>query len=371
MANRRCTQCGKEVLEGKRFCGGCGQAMTVPVSPSVADQAVEACQQCGTALVSGKRFCKQCGHPVGEPISVAEPVVAAGAVVGSEPAIPVCARCGATLVPGKRFCRQCGCTIDAVGSPAPAMPEAASLPVSSAAVPEPTSHSTPRWESTEESSPVSSRIAAEYDSGAASPTPRGASFAPVRVSIGISAVVLVMAGCIGAWYFYHHRTASVASAAVPTGQNQVAGSIAHLEQPAKPSASTDEPSALNPPQSKPAPGASPSVTTRSAAGSPVARQVTQAVARQPEPLPLVAPPPSPPAPAAQRSEMLHYQGPPVPYHGQVVFDHLPQARLKFKFDHQAWMLSIKPYPDGTKRVTLTSLLPGNQTNCDLGWEIVE
>jgi hypothetical protein len=76
-------------------------------------------------------------------------------------------------------------------------------------------------------------------------------------------------------------------------------------------------------------------------------------------------------PAAARSGILHYQGPPVPYNGVVVFDHLPQARLKFNFDRQAWTVTIKPNPDGTKRVTLISQKQGYQTNCDLGWEIVE
>jgi hypothetical protein len=61
----------------------------------------------------------------------------------------------------------------------------------------------------------------------------------------------------------------------------------------------------------------------------------------------------------------------VPYNGVVVFDHLPQARLKFAFNHQAWSLTLKPNPDGTKKATLVSLVPGYQTSCDLGWEIVE
>jgi hypothetical protein len=75
--------------------------------------------------------------------------------------------------------------------------------------------------------------------------------------------------------------------------------------------------------------------------------------------------------AAAHSGILHYQGPPVPYNGIVVFDHLPQARLKFNFDRQAWTVTIKPNPDGTKRVTLISQKQGYQTNCDLSWEIVE
>ena len=103
----------------------------------------------------------------------------------------------------------------------------------------------------------------------------------------------------------------------------------------------------------------------------------QSVIQQPEakaPQPAVTlPPPSPLAstPTAPRSGTLHYQGSPVPYNGVVVFDNLPRARLKFAFNHQAWSLTLKPNPDGTKKAMLTSLTPGYQTSCDLGWEVVE
>jgi hypothetical protein len=55
----------------------------------------------------------------------------------------------------------------------------------------------------------------------------------------------------------------------------------------------------------------------------------------------------------------------------VVFDHLPAQRLKFAFDRQSWLLTIKVNADGSKKVTLTSQKQGFQANCDLGWEIVE
>ena len=95
------------------------------------------------------------------------------------------------------------------------------------------------------------------------------------------------------------------------------------------------------------------------------------ITQQPEPESPPLQPPQPPVPAAVHSGVLHYQGPPVPYNGVVVFDHLPQARLKFNFDRQAWTLIIKPNPDGTKRVTMISQKQGSQMNCDLSWEIVE
>src|SRR5208282_1968486 len=56
-----------------------------------------------------------------------------------------------------------------------------------------------------------------------------------------------------------------------------------------------------------------------------------------EPTPVFHPPlrspmsPLPAQPAPPHSGVRHYQGPPVPYGGVVVFDNLPKARLKFTF----------------------------------------
>jgi len=181
----------------------------------------------------------------------------------------------------------------------------------------------------------------------------------------MSTVALVVAGCILAFYFFHQRKAPVATAPTPESQNQMAGNKQLPGQPSKPQAATYEPAAPSlpsPTSRKPAPQAE----------APQNRiQPAKEIARQPEPVRPVSPPPIPPAPAVQRSGIMHYQGPPVPYNGAAVFDHLPPARLKFSYDRQGWALTIKSNPDGTKRVTLTSLKPGYQANCDLGWEIVE
>ena len=82
--------------------------------------------------------------------------------------------------------------------------------------------------------------------------------------------------------------------------------------------------------------------------------------------------PAQPSPAQQPAAgMLHYQGPPVPYGGTVVFDNLPKARLKFSFDGTAWRMVIQINPDGTKKLTLSSLKQGFQSTCDVGWQIVD
>jgi hypothetical protein len=72
-----------------------------------------------------------------------------------------------------------------------------------------------------------------------------------------------------------------------------------------------------------------------------------------------------------RSGELHYQGSPVPFGEVVVFDNLPKERLKFVFDRSAWDPTIKVNPDGTKKLTLTSVKQGYQTRCDVSWEILE
>src|SRR5208282_312611 len=79
-----CTKCGREVVPGKRFCAGCGQALPVEVPPAQENTAppvepvAPVCAQCGAALPPGKRFCTQCGHAV-DSAATASPVEAVAA----------------------------------------------------------------------------------------------------------------------------------------------------------------------------------------------------------------------------------------------------------------------------------------------------
>ena len=75
-------------------------------------------------------------------------------------------------------------------------------------------------------------------------------------------------------------------------------------------------------------------------------------------------------PAAVKSGMLEYHGPPVPKGGEVVFDGLPEARLKFTFDSTSWQPVIRRTADGGKHLILRSLKPGLQTECVVRWDIV-
>src|SRR5206468_9752272 len=48
-ATMRCSSCGNDNREGRKFCAGCGAALTL------------ACAACGTSNQPGERFCGECG----------------------------------------------------------------------------------------------------------------------------------------------------------------------------------------------------------------------------------------------------------------------------------------------------------------------
>lgn len=349
MASKFCSKCGREVVAGKRFCGGCGQSLPVPAAPLVETAAAApACGQCGTALVPGKRFCKQCGHAVGEV------AVAATATQVAEPC-PVA---------------------EAV---------AAELPESVAPVTEP--KTVPPAEFASETVPVSKWAPVEETvlppeaAFAATPAPAPVSGkwpkAKTGLAIGLAAAVLLVAG--GGWMWYSHAHRSVSSAA---------GSAAPAKQSAAPMLAQEQTQATTTQAAKPPAGTSgtavpeapqaPSQPASNLNPAPHPQRPNSLGHTNPKvPTPVFQKPPVSPnapllAPPAQaHSGVRHYQGPPVAHDGKVVFDNLPKARLKFTFNHAAWQLIIKPNPDGTKKVILTSLSPGYQASCDLGWEIVE
>jgi hypothetical protein len=190
--------------------------------------------------------------------------------------------------------------------------------------------------------------------------------------IAFSATFMVLlGGGYWGWRVYSHRSASLASVASvgaqqPTSVQPLERADSEVKDSVQPQG---KPSPIDPepPTSKVQPPAAPAATTDDSSRKQAS----------PIKLPAVAPPTvsvvprAAGVPAAQRSGILHYQGPPVAYNGEVTFDHLPSGRLKFNFDRQVWLLTIKPNQDGTKRVILTSQAQQPQTNCDVGWEIVE
>ena len=191
--------------------------------------------------------------------------------------------------------------------------------------------------------------------------------AELGLAIGVVAIVLLLAGGGWAWYAHVHAQRGASNGFGQTAQTQSAtGQLPNDEQ------LTDT---TGEQLSKPPAGTSRSASAGAATAPINSPQKVEAgksegIARgaTPDFHPKQAIPPVLTVPLAvpARSGVRYYEGPPVPHGGSVVFDNLPKARLKFTFDHSAWQLTIKQNPDGTKRVTLTSLAPGYQSRCDLG-----
>src|SRR6186997_1699264 len=57
----RCSSCGSDNREGRKFCAGCGAALTL------------ACAACGAKNQPGERFCGECGKPLLEAAKPAPP----------------------------------------------------------------------------------------------------------------------------------------------------------------------------------------------------------------------------------------------------------------------------------------------------------
>ena len=198
--------------------------------------------------------------------------------------------------------------------------------------------------------------------------------------VGVAAAVMVVAGSGWAWYAHSHRCVNcISKSSAATQQSAASGGASAAsnttEQPAKPPAGTAEVAAayapLAAPEPVPSPNSAPAVPiqtqdpSRSGHANPATPTPEMSVKRAP------APPP-PPLPSAQgRSGVRRYQGPPVPHGGLVVFDNLPKARLRFTFDRAAWELILKTNPDGTKKAILISQAQGNQSRCELGWELID
>jgi cytoskeletal protein RodZ len=189
----------------------------------------------------------------------------------------------------------------------------------------------------------------------------------IASAIGIGAIILVAACGFWAWREYSHRTEATTSQQPPSKAS--AASIttpATTEQP-KPQVQS-HPAATETTTSVPTSVPNPQVPRTRTDTSLTSALTTES----PQQAPVQPPVPAPVQISAEvRSGALHYHGPPVPLNGEVVYDNLPKARLRFRFDRQAWNLTIKLNPDGTKRVTLISQKPELQTSCDLGWEMID
>ncbi len=67
MSSKLCSNCGRPLRPGARFCGHCGTPVPVsPPAPSEAPVATggEVCPHCGKPVRPGAKFCNSCGKPI-------------------------------------------------------------------------------------------------------------------------------------------------------------------------------------------------------------------------------------------------------------------------------------------------------------------
>ena len=68
----RCSKCGSDNREGRKFCGSCGAPLSVP------------CPKCGASNQPGEKFCGDCGAGLTEDSAAKPREVKAGASAGGE-----------------------------------------------------------------------------------------------------------------------------------------------------------------------------------------------------------------------------------------------------------------------------------------------
>lgn len=270
---------------------------------------------------------------------------------------PFCTACGATLAEGTRFCVKCGQPVGQAApspSPAPVDPTAANLPptvqppVFQQTPYEQPSYEQPRFEQPVVPPPLAVQQTVKKGSSAG-------------IAIGIIGILLLI-GATGAWFYMRrgpgvHATSTVQVATTPTAHDAGPPPGAPV-QPATPEVIPPNPDLAKPDSSSPP------------TSSPKAQPKPQPVRSRPAD---AAPPAPVPRPAARvanpTSGVLHASGE-VMQDGEVVFENLPGARLRFIFDHAAWRPTISRQPNGTQTLVMRSLRPGIQRACDVQWEIV-
>jgi hypothetical protein len=194
--------------------------------------------------------------------------------------------------------------------------------------------------------------------------------------IGILGVLLLLGGA-GLWFYTTriagaHPVSTLQVATGPTGPTATESAPVPTPTPA----STFVPAPTPNPTSEDIPP-NPDQAKKDAAPPPAAPSQPSPTRPQPaQTRPAAAPPqsndapPQPVRPARQTSGVLH-AAVEVAQNGEVVFENLPGARLRFTFDHSLWQPTISHQANGTQTLVMRSLKPGIQTVCDVRWEIVQ
>jgi hypothetical protein len=276
-------------------------------------------------------------------------------------AAPFCIKCGAAVADGTRFCVKCG---QPVGQAAPSQ-ALQDTQVLSPALPLPPPPAAPV------------APAQPYVAPPVQPPPPVQPFVPQSVQppppvkegsgagiwIGIFGILLLLGGA-GLWFYMRgHESPSAQVAAAPT----TAPTPAPVAAPAP--STTPEVIPPNPDFAQPEViPPNPDFAKKDAAPAQPAAPKSQPAPTKPATA-SAAPAPRLAKVTNPTSGNLHATVE-VAQNGEVVFENLPGARLKFTFDHAAWKPTISHQANGTQTLVMRSLKPGIQTTCDVSWEIV-
>jgi len=249
-----CASCHSEIVDGKKFCGKCGAAVsvTVPALVPVAPYPSR-CPKCQSDILPGKKFCGVCGIAtvLQQPLSPPTSRITASPEVAPQ---QKCAHCGAELNAGAKFCGSCG-NLSAAADPAAVVVSARpskDVPVSQSETPAPLRRpaSMSREATNIHSAPPQPlSLPAPVPRPVLKPLPTAQPAARPGfwrghklVVIGSAAVVVLAAGGITYW-FTHRRPAAndvpIVNAPVPQSAPTTSDQSATMPGPQAPDASAE------------------------------------------------------------------------------------------------------------------------------------
>jgi hypothetical protein len=271
-------------------------------------------------------------------------------------AAPFCNACGATIAGGTRFCVKCGQPAGQAAPPPPPPPPsdpAATLLMTTPIPPQAAPFSPPP-------DPAPYYPAAE-------PAKSGSG---AGILLGLLGLLLLAAG--GAVYLYttHGPGFQAASTQVAAAPAQPAAPVAAPAPSPAPEVIPPNPDYAKPEVIPPNPDFAKKDAARAPSSPPGQPKPKPAVKTVGDPGPAVAPPQPVRTATAPTSGTLHASVE-VGLNGEVVFENLPNGRLRFIYDHSAWRPTISHQANGTQTLVMRSLKPGIQRVCDVQWEIVQ
>lgn len=283
---------------------------------------------------------------------------------------PFCTACGAAVAEGTRFCTKCG---QPVGQAAP--PPASPAPPTD----DPTLH-LESWSPSPASVPEEPLPPPPAPVMMDEPVKQGSG---AGIWIAIFGLVLLIGGA-GLWFYTVKMRAANATgvqvAATPVAAPDVQTPAPASPEPAAPTP-VPTPEVVPPNPDFKGKDSTPPPAPKTAPPTPEPKSDSEGNPPIAPPVPVADPGPAPaPAPVAPTPALRKPQGPTsgvlhaaveVAQYGEVVFDNLPNARLKFTFDHSLWQATISRQANGTQTLVMRSLKPGVQRVCDVKWEFAQ